>query len=388
MRVVGLMSGTSIDGVDVAAFDIQGQAPALRVNFLKGLTIPYSADMREQILQACDLTASTVQQISRLNMDLGEVFAQAVAALALEGIDLIASHGQTLWHEVEADGRVQSSLQIGEASVIAARTGITTIHNFRARDIALGGQGAPLTAYVDYLLLRHPSHWRAVQNIGGMGNVTLLPPRSVADAAPLAFDTGPGNALIDAAVFALSKGEKRYDEAGALARQGNVDGAWLEKLLQHPYFERHPPKTTGRERFGSFYAQSLLVEGQTRGLSTPDIVATLSALTVYSIRDAYTRFAPQPIAEVVVGGGGAHNPVLMQGLRDALPGVTVETHEALGLNSDYKEAMVFAVLAYESLHLRVGNHPALTGAEQAAILGQITPGENFRALLQAMENAT
>ena len=279
-------------------------------------------------------------------------------------------------------GQVSVSLQIVEPAVIAERTGITTISNFRARDIAAGGQGAPLTSTVDWLLLRHPRHWRAIQNIGGMGNVTFLPPLADDTTAPIAFDTGPGNALLDIAVAHLTDGALNYDRDGQLAGQGRVNEEWLDDLLRHPYYARAYPKTTGRETFGTAAALDLVAQAQQHGLSSAEILATLTALTATNIADAYERFAPAPIREVILGGGGRHNPVMVGLLRQLLAPAAVLTHEDIGLDSDFKEALVFAVLAHETWHGRPASLPALTGARHASVLGQITPGENHAELLR------
>ncbi len=388
MRIAGLMSGTSADGVDVALCDIRGQPGGLTVDLLAGQTYEYSPAMRRRILSCCDPKASQVDQIAALHVDLAEIFADCTLDLLLQQglkpaqVDLIASHGQTVWHNVLPSGRVNVSLQIVEAAVIAQRAGITTISNFRARDIAAGGQGAPLTSYVDWLLLRHPTRWRAVQNIGGMGNVTFLPPLQDQQAAPIAFDTGPGNALLDIAVAQLTDDALQYDRDGAIAAQGRINEDWLEELLRHPFYARTYPKTTGRETFGTAAALELVATAQRRGLTPPEIIATLTALTASNIVDAYQRFAPAKIEEVILGGGGRHNPVIVGMLRQLLAPAAVLTHEDIGLDSDFKEALVFAVLAYETWHGRPAKLPALTGARQASILGQITPGANYAALLR------
>ena len=257
-----------------------------------------------------------------------------------------------------------------------------TISNFRARDIAAGGQGAPLTSYVDWLLLRHADHWRAVQNIGGMGNVTFLPPLYDKISPPIAFDTGPGNALLDVAVSRLTEGARHYDHDGELAQQGKINETWLDELLNHPYYARDYPKTTGRETFGTAAAQDLLAQAQARGLGAHEIIATLTALTATNIADAYARFAPAPVREVILGGGGRHNPVIVGMLRQLLAPARVMSHEDIGMDSDFKEALVFALLAYETWHGRPATLPALTGARHASVLGQITPGVNYAELIR------
>ncbi len=388
MLVVGLISGTSADGIDAALCEITGAPPHLNARILSGNTYPYPPELRQRVLSSYEPDASRIDELCRLNFDLGERF--TVAALQIIGvadhhpasIDLISSHGQTFWHEVLPSGEAHSTIQLGEAAVIAERTGITPISNLRSRDIASGGQGAPLAGYVDWLLQRHPERARAIQNIGGIGNVTFLPPLSDSDSAPLAFDTGPGNSLIDDVLRLATDGQTAYDAGGQLARQGTVHGEWLARLMTHPYYERQPPKTTGRELFGATMAAELLVEGKSLGLSLEDIIATLTALTAHSIADSYQRFSPYRIDEVILGGGGRHNTTMVNMLRELLAPATVLTQEDLGQNSDFKEALLCAVIGYETWHARPGNHPAITGAAAPVILGQITPGANYESLLQ------
>lgn len=388
MIVIGLMSGTSADGVDVAICDIRGRPGDLTTDLLHGQTFEFATQMRQRILACCDPGESRVDHIALLHVDLAEAFADCALAslqtanLRPEEIDLIGSHGQTIWHNVLPSGEVNVSFQIVEAAVLAERAGITTISNFRARDIAAGGQGAPLTSYVDWLLLRHPTHWRAVQNIGGMGNVTFLPPLNDEKSEPVAFDTGPGNALLDIAVSHFSDGGLKYDRDGHFAKQGRVNEEWLEELLRHPYYARDYPKTTGRETFGTAAALALVAEAQSRGLEAAEIIATLTALTATNIADAYRRFAPASIREVILGGGGRHNPVMVGMLRQLLAPAAVQTHEDIGMDSDFKEALVFALLAYETWHGRPAALPALTGARNPTILGSITPGLNYAELLR------
>ncbi|MGQ9888218.1 MAG: anhydro-N-acetylmuramic acid kinase [Aggregatilineales bacterium] len=388
MLVVGLISGTSADGVDAALCELSGAPPQFAVRLVRSLTNPYAPVLRERVLAAFNPQTSRVDALCQLNFDLGEAFADAaLAVIAAAGInpadvDLIGSHGQTVWHMVQPNGRATATLQLGEPALIAERTGITTVSGFRARDIAAGGQGAPLASYLDWALLRHPNRWRAAQNIGGIGNVTFLPPLSDSHSAPLAFDTGPGNALLDSAISLLTDGAQTYDRDGALAAAGQVNAPWLDQLLTNPYYAMQPPKSTGRELFSAAMAAELVAEGRARGLTPADVLATLTALTAATIADAYARFAPAPIAEVVVSGGGRSNPVLMARLRECLPNTAVLTLEELGLSGDHKEALVFALLAYETWHNRPSAHPALTGARHASVLGHITPGNNYAALLR------
>ncbi len=388
MRIIGLISGTSADGIDAALCEIDGAPPTVSARIVAGNTYAYAPELRARVLTSYEPARSSVDELCRVNVEVGEAFARAaldiIASAGLQpgDIDLIASHGQTVWHEVRADGSVHSTLQLGTAAVIAERTGITTVNELRSRDIAAGGQGAPLAGYVDWLLLRHPTKARAVQKIGGIGNVTFLPPITDMTSEPMAFDTGPGNALIDDVLRLSTGGQQTYDADGALARQGTVDVAWVQELLAHPYYARQPPKTTGRELFGSAMAAELLAEGETRGLALPDIVATLTSLTAHSIADAYQQFAPYPIEEAILGGGGRHNATLVAMLREQLAPAEVLTQEDIGQNSDYKEALLCAVIGLETWHARAGVHPAITGARHPVVLGQITPGENYVALIK------
>lgn len=378
MKVIGLMSGTSGDGIDVALCDITGAPPALSATIIETWSVPYEEGFRQQIFHACE--KGDAGDICRLNAEVSERFAKAITDnIDLTDVDLIGSHGQTIWHDVTPDGRVTSTLQIGTPAILAERTGITTVSNFRERDIAAGGQGAPLTAYVDWLLLRDPDGWRAVQNIGGMGNVTFVPPLNDETSPLIAFDTGPGNALIDAAMFALE--HKPYDADGALAGSGNIHHKWLNQLLSHPYYEQTPPRTTGRETFGTDYAKKLIQQGKALRLSNADIIATITALTAYSIADSYRQYAPSMPNAIILGGGGSHNQTLISMLGELLP-IPVMTHEGIGLDSDFKEALVFAVLAYETWHNRVGCLPSQTGATHGTVLGQITPSHNYADLIK------
>jgi anhydro-N-acetylmuramic acid kinase len=382
------MSGTSADGIDAALTDITGAPPHLNARLILHTHIAFTSEQRAEIFALFEPATGSVDRICHMNFQLGEWFAaaalQAVAQANLKptDIDLIGSHGQTIYHAVDADSPIKSTLQIGEAAVIAARTGITTVADFRVADVAAGGQGAPLISYIDWLLLRHESRCRAIQNIGGIANVTYLAPGD--DSAVIAFDTGPGNMLIDAAVNSATDGEQTYDEDGAWAASGKVDRALLAELMAHPFLSRRPPKTTGREQFGVHYANELWSRAQSQGISDADLVATLTAFTAESIADAYRRFLPQMPDEVILGGGGAKNPILLALLREALDPIAVTTHEALGIPDDAKEALAFAVLAYETLHGRAGNLPNCTGASRRTVLGKITLGANCQSLVRTM----
>lgn len=385
MIVVGLMSGTSADGVDAAVVRIEGAPPRLQWRLLAHLNIPHPPDLRREIFACFRPETGTVDRLCRLNFALGHAFAaaalQAIAAAGLTpaAVDLIGSHGQTVWHIPV--GPSASTLQLGEAAVIAEVTGIPTVSDFRTRDMAAGGQGAPLVAYVDALLFRHPTLSRAAQNIGGIANVTYLPSLSAAEEV-FAFDTGPGNVLIDYAASRATAGVGRYDQDGVLAGQGRVDRELLAAWLTWPYFRLSPPKATGRELFSEQFAAQVWDEAKARGLAAPDIVATLTALTAHTIAQSYRAFLPRLPDEVIVSGGGARNPTLMVMLCQALeevrarnePATRVITADALGLPAEAKEATAFAILAYETWHGRPGNLPTATGARRRVVLGSVTPG--------------
>jgi anhydro-N-acetylmuramic acid kinase len=290
-----------------------------------------------------------------------------------------------VWHQVEPD-HTRSTLQLGEPSVIAERLGVTTVADFRPRDIAAGGQGAPLASWGDALLFSDDGLSRAVQNIGGIGNVTWVPPGGNREAM-LAFDTGPGNALIDHAASRFSEGALRYDRDGRMAAAGRVDDAALSELLAEPYFALQPPKTTGRELFGAQFVEQFIDGWVERGLSGSDVVATLTAFTAHSIADQYRRFLPGTPDEVVVGGGGSRNPVLMQLLAELLDPAQIRLHEDFGLPSLGREAVYFALMGHEALFGRPNTVPSCTGAAHAVSMGKIVPGANYRALMSRVTAA-
>jgi len=389
MRVVGLMSGTSVDGIDAAVVDIPDDVRRLRV--LAFVSVPFAPPLRERIFRAFRPETSSVDELCRLNFDLGEAFAaaalQAIAAarLTTNDVGLIGSHGQTVWHDVVPDGQVTSTLQLGEPCVIAERTGITTIADFRPRDVAAGGQGAPLVCLFDLLFFADEHQNRAVQNIGGIANVTTIPAgfnveRETWNLEPLAFDTGPGNMLMDEAARLATGGAQTCDVDGRLALAGRVHAGLRRELLAHPYLTQRPPKTTGRELFGRQFAAAVWRRGQALGLSGADIVATVTAFTAESIAQAYRDFIPFPIHEVILGGGGRRNPALVAMLRERLAPARLLTTEDFGLNSEAKEAVAFAVLAYQTWQHRPGNVPSCTGARRPVVLGKIVPGENYTHL--------
>ncbi len=373
---VGLMSGTSADSVDAACVRITGAPPQLEWKLLSFVTVPMDQNLREQIFAAFRPESGTVDRLCQLNFSLGEVFAQAAleairaAGLTPEQTDFIGSHGQTVWHIPPGTGETASTLQLGNPSVIAQRTGVTVVSDFRSRDMAAGGQGAPLVPFVDQLLLSHPQKSRAVQNIGGIGNVTWLP---AGGAGCFGFDTGPGNMLLDRAAEVLTGGKLRCDLDGKLALAGQLRQELVEKwLAEEPYFTQKPPKSTGRELFGVQRCKVYLEE--LAGASPADALATLTAFTARSTAKAYRDFLPQLPDEILLCGGGARNPALVSMLQRELPRCRVGFTEDAGLPGDAKEAVAFAVLGYETMNRRPGNLPAATGASGPAVLGSVTYG--------------
>jgi len=386
--VVGLMSGTSVDGIDAALVRIEGHGANARVELLAFATYPFPAELRAKVFRLFNPQEARVEAICQLDFLLGEVFAAAVERLLRdhgyrnEDVDLVSSAGQTIWHDpqpvVENTAsdwighriETRSTFAIGQSAVIAERTGITTVGDLRVRDVAAGGQGAPLIAYADWVLLRDAKLGRCVQNIGGIGNVTYLPPASKADDV-VAFDTGPGNMVVDALAEVATEGTLKYDKGGELGAKGNVVAPLLEAWLDDPYFRRQPPKTTGREHFGVQFARRILTESQ--GVPIEDLIATATALTAESIARAYRDFvAPRgAIDEVIVGGGGAHNPTLMGMLRERLNGARLLSHEDLGIDSNAKEAIALAIIANDAVAGLNTNIPGATGG-RPTVLGKIS----------------
>jgi anhydro-N-acetylmuramic acid kinase len=387
--VVGLMSGTSVDGIDAAVISVEHVDDTLEVHLLAYSESAFDETLREHIHTQFDPERSRVDELCEINVLIGEAFAAAAqTALTRAGVkaDLVASHGQTLWHQV-APGHTRSTLQLGEPSVIAERLGITTVADFRPRDIAAGGQGAPLASWGDALLFGDPELSRAIQNIGGIGNVTWVPPGAHWEAM-LAFDTGPGNALIDHVVWRLTGGSARYDQDGAIAASGRVSDELLAELLAHPYFVAQPPKTTGRELFGAQFADAFIDRASTERRSVADLVATLTAFTAHSIADQYRRFLPGRPDEVIVGGGGSRNPVLMGLLTELLDPAQLRLHEDFGLPSIGREAVYFALMGHEALFGRVNTVPSCTGAGHAVVMGKVVPGANYRGLMQSVASSS
>ncbi len=381
MMVIGLMSGTSADGVDAVLVDIRGTGHSLKVRLLAHRTVPYPAEFRVRLLGA--MSSGTVADVCHLNAALGEWFARAAlkllkaARMPARRVALIGSHGQTLQHlpgprRESGVGKIRSTLQLGEPAVIAERTGITTVAGFRTRDMAVRGEGAPLTPYLHYLLFHHASRSRAVVNIGGIGNLTYLPARGGLGAVR-AFDTGPGNMLIDGVMRHLTANRRTFDRGGRLAREGTPNESLLGTILEHPFLRRRPPKSTGREEFGERFVGYYLRQGKLLGLSDADLVATATAFTARTIANA-AKFLPGRVDEVLICGGGAQNASLMRMLQDGWKSATVRPVETTGWDGRALEAVAFAVFAYQHVKGVPCNLPSVTGAKKAVVLGVRAPG--------------
>jgi anhydro-N-acetylmuramic acid kinase len=360
--VAGVLSGTSLDGIDVAVVEIRPRSRRL----LTFATVPFAPDLRARLLAAYPPAPLDALEFARLHAALGDAFGAAVRDVARDrGLQLVGSHGLTLAHE----GAAGRTLQIGDPFRLREATGVTVAFDFRAADCAAGGHGAPLVPYLDALLVAAPAVDRVALNLGGIANITILPAgASLGDL--VAFDTGPANLPIDTYVAARGLSDGRCDRDGCLALAGRVDRELLARWRDDPYFGLAPPKSAGRERFGAAFVA--VHRAPLDALPAADAVATLTALAVTTVADGIRRFAP-PGAEVIVSGGGVHNRALMQGLRAALPGHAVAAAESLGIDSDAKEGMLFAVLAYELVRGRPANVPKVTGARGPRVLGALAP---------------
>lgn len=369
MKILGMMAGTSLDGIDAALCEIEGSGADLRAQLLAFECVSYGAELRERLLRAGNNEAD-VREIARLNVEVAESFAGAANGVSERHgrAELIASHGQTVCHLPDEF----VTLQIGEGQVLAERTGTTVVCNFRPRDLACGGQGAPLVPYADWVLLRHETKNRAVCNIGGIANVSILP-AGCALGEVRAWDTGPGNMALDE--FMRRGFGVPFDAGGALAASGVVMPFDLNTI--HRFFAQEPPKTAGREQFGAMFA------AMWRGVRQPeDNAAFLTAITARSIADSVHRFSgfARGDFEMIVGGGGTHNQTLMKMLAEAIAPARLLSHEDVGLDSDAKEALAFAILGAETLRGVPTSIPGATGAKRASVLGQIVPGKNFSSL--------
>jgi anhydro-N-acetylmuramic acid kinase len=386
--IVGLMSGTSVDGIDAALVEIEGHGASARVKHKAFASYPFPPEIRTKVFRLFNPKEARVDEICQLDFLLGELFAAAVERLLqdndvkAEDVDLVSSAGQTIWHDpqpiveeihvswIDRPLITRSTFAIGQSAVIAERTGITTVGDLRVRDVAAGGQGAPLIAYADWVLLRDPKMGRCVQNIGGIGNVTYLPPSATPNDV-IAFDTGPGNMVIDALTEVATNGEWKYDRNGEWGARGHVLPQLLDAWMDDVYFHRTPPKNTGREHFGVQFARRILTESQ--GVRIEDLIATATALTAESIAGAYRDFVlPHgPIDQVIVGGGGAQNPTLMHMIRERLPNMPLLSHEDYGIDSNAKEAIALAIIANDAVAGLNTNIPGATGG-RPTVLGKIS----------------
>lgn len=391
MKIIGLMSGTSLDGIDAALLDISRSKDNLKLELLEFQTYPFSNRLREKLLDV-SVGHETTALISHLNFLLGELFAKASyqiaarAKLSMSKVDLIGSHGQTIWHSPERirEGqlRIHSTLQIGDPSVIAVRTGVTTVGDFRPADIAAGGEGAPIAPYFHRALVNQEGKSRLIINIGGISNVTFLPLSKKAKI--MAFDTGPGNMLIDGLARAVTRGRQKMDVNGRLAAKGKINLSLLAELMSHSFIKKRPPKSTGRETFGLPMIDYILELRRQHKISIEDLMATVTSFTSSSIYLNCRKFvfSRGRVDEVVLGGGGVRNKTLFRLLEQAFSPVPVLQFEDLGYDSKAIEAMAFALFAHDSFLGIPNNIPSVTGANTSVIMGKICPGKNYTSLLQ------
>ncbi len=380
---IGLMSGTSHDGVSAAVVELdeRSRPPARLIAFHN---FPYPARFRKELLAASADEKIGAAAISTLNFALGREFGHAAieiarrARVALSDVAFIGSHGHTFFHlppRGAARGQAASTMQLGESAVIAAATGVPVVADFRTMDIALGGEGAPLAPLAHLWLFADPTRGRVVQNVGGIGKATYIPPRArLGDAGLIAFDTGPGNMMLDALASRISGGRMRMDRDGRIAARGHVNEPLLAKLMRNRYFRRRPPKSTGREEFGANMLDRIVADARRMRIVDYDLVATVTALTARSIADACRRFIlPRgPVDQLIVTGGGAQNPTQMRMIAAELPNLEVITAADVGVDGGAVEAVAFAILGYRMLRGRQGNIPSVTGARAPAILGKLT----------------
>ncbi|GAB61944.1 MAG: anhydro-N-acetylmuramic acid kinase [Candidatus Jettenia sp.] len=417
-RVIGLMSGTSVDGIDACLVEISGNGIQTKTHILAFGTYPYHESTRAAIFDVCNPKTGTVDKICQLNFYLGKLFSEAAisvankAQISITDVDLIGSHGQTIYHLPNPvtqqdlpispgkrnDGAgceyfstklfsgcntipyttqyLRSTLQIGEPSVIAQETGVTTVADFRPRDMAADGQGAPLVPYADFVLFGDKTRGRALQNIGGIANVTFLP-RNCTPEDIIAFDTGPGNMIMDRIVELITNNTSHFDEGGILAAKGRTHDTLLTTLLAHPYFLKPPPKTTGREEFGKQFADELYKNALCSGVKESDILTTVTAFTARTIADSYKRWivTRHNLSEVILSGGGSYNATLIEILAHYLgPSIEIHTIDKFGIAPSAREALAFAILANETISGNANNIPSATGAKEAVIMGKIIPG--------------
>lgn len=401
-RVVGLMSGTSVDGIDAALVEITGEPTDGNVKLIAFENNPFPDAVRNMIISLFDTKHANVEQVGYMNILLGELYAKAVfsvvnkAGLQISDIDFIGSHGQTIYHQPEVCTFPPKSkeylsyspedtysfnytMQIGEGAVIAARTGIPCISDFRVADMAVGGQGAPLVPFTEYLLYRREDRSVLLQNIGGIGNITVLPKGGSPDEV-YAFDTGPGNMIIDGLITLYTNGKKSFDEGGEIAAKGQIHKELLDNMCQNSYFIKKPPKSTGRELFGKEYCLELFHKMSEQNIGMEDAITTATEFTAWSIEDSYRHFIMEKECkrsshfQFIIGGGGSYNRTLVTKIRERMEplGMEVLTQENIGFNSDAKEAVAFAILADCTIAGKYNNMPSVTGASKPVVMGKIS----------------
>lgn len=398
MKAIGLMSGTSADGIDAALIGIKGKGPGCKVNLLSFKKFPFPEGLQKLIHKASTPKYGRVDLICHLNFLMGELFAEAAIGVVkktgykMEDIDVIGSHGQTIYHiptgvkssefgvwssELNRKSQIASTLQIGEPSIIAERTGVMTVADFRTRDMAAGGLGAPLTPFAHYMLFKDGDIGKAVNNIGGISNLTFIPAGGGLDDL-VAFDTGPGNMLIDSIVNIITKGEMSYDNNGKIALKGKICEKLLEKLMAHPFIKKKPPKSTGREEFGYDEALKIFRTAKRHRLSDEDIVATVTGFTAKSIAESYHRFIlnKHHLSEIILCGGGAKNPAIIKMIKNYMKPIKVNTSDRYGFPPEAIEAIAFAILGYAAVIGIPSNLPQVTGAGKKVVMGKIIKGKN------------
>lgn len=385
LKVIGLMSGTSLDGLDIALVEIYETRGRLKIKNTHFSTYSFDNEIKERILKNINPETAKLDEISDLNFALGNLFADYVLQfletnnLSKSEIDLIGSHGQTFYHSIK-NGLATSTLQLGEPAIIALKTGITTVGDFRPFDIAVKGQGAPLVPFLDYVLFKDYKKSFALQNIGGIANFSYLPKEHTLENM-IAFDTGPGNMIIDSLMKIITNNKVSYDENGSFAKKGQVNESLLKELLDNPYFDLKPPKSTGRELFGEQYSKELFAKAEKANLSHEDLIATVTYFTAKTIYDSYKNFLPTFPDEIVVSGGGVKNETLLSYLKELFPKTTeISSIDKYGILADAKEAVAFAVMAYCNVFGLPNNLKQATGAIEEVVMGKICPSKNYRSL--------
>lgn len=379
--VIGLMSGTSVDGVDAALVHIKGGGEQTEAKLISYVNVPFPREVRERILALAEGDFGGTGEVCRMNALLGYLYLDACnevcrkAGISEEEVDLVGCHGQTVYHQPRKEEYLShtmaSTLQIGDPSIICEKMGVVAVSDFRVRDIAAGGQGAPLVPYTEYLLYTDKDRDVALQNIGGIGNITFLPKGGWMGSL-MAFDTGPGNVLIDRAVWEYSKGELTFDEGGRIGASHPIDERLLDWLMEEEYLKMKPPKTTGRERYNHQFMAEIYKKSREWDIGLGQIVSTLTRYTAETIALSVREFLPRIPGRLIVGGGGSYNKTLISHIQKLLPEVSVMTNEELGLNSDAKEAVAFAILANETVNGICNNVPSATGAEHPVVMGKIS----------------